>query len=124
MVDFETSNYKSEVSKSNLWIVTSFSKTMSLQLFYIITPLASILPAHWFRARHMTCLSFARRRPCDSASVCHALVRRLAHGVQYPDVRCVYEDDKLIVCNHFGLHDTTCSTVKVFAICIRVVRGL
>ena len=130
MLDFETSNSKSEVSKSNSWKITSFSKTTSLQrepfltMFYIITPLTNILPFHWFRARHMICLSFARRRPCDSASVCRALVRRLAHGVQYPDVRCVYEDDKLIVCNHFGLHDTTCSTVKVFAICIRVVRGL
>ena len=91
--------------------------------FNIIT-LTNVLPFHWLRALHMIWLSFARRRPCDSASVCRALVRRLLHGVQYPDVRCVYEDDKLIVCNHFGLHDTTCSTVKVFAVCIRIVRGL
>ena len=63
-------------------------------VYTFITPLTSIIPAHWFRARHMTCLSFARRRPCDSASVCRALVRRLAHGMHYPDARCVYEDDK------------------------------
>ena len=60
----------------------------------------------------MICLNFTIRRPCDSASVCRALVRRIADGVQYPDVHCVYEDNKLIVCNHFGLHGTTCSTVK------------
>ena len=31
MVDFETSSSKSEVSKSNSWKITSFSKTMALQ---------------------------------------------------------------------------------------------
>ena len=31
MVDFETSNSKSEVLKSNSWKITSFSKTMALQ---------------------------------------------------------------------------------------------
>ena len=31
MLDFKTSNSKSEVSKSNSWIITSFSKTTSLQ---------------------------------------------------------------------------------------------
>ena len=31
MLGFETSNSKSEVSKSNSWKITSFSKTMSLQ---------------------------------------------------------------------------------------------
>ena len=31
MVDFETSDYKSEVSKSNSWKVTSISKTTLLQ---------------------------------------------------------------------------------------------
>ena len=31
MVDFETSSSKSEVSKSNSWIMTSFSKATSLQ---------------------------------------------------------------------------------------------
>ena len=31
MLDFETSNSKSDVSKSNSWKTTSFSKTMSLQ---------------------------------------------------------------------------------------------
>ena len=31
MLDFETSNSKSEVSKSNAWKITSFSKTMLLQ---------------------------------------------------------------------------------------------
>ena len=42
MVDFETSSSKSEVSKSNSWKVTSFSKTMALQrepfltMFYTI----------------------------------------------------------------------------------------
>ena len=42
MLDFRTSNSKSEVSKSNLWKITSFSKTMLLQrepfltIFYTI----------------------------------------------------------------------------------------
>ena len=31
MLDFETSNSKSEVSKSNSWKITYFSKTASLQ---------------------------------------------------------------------------------------------
>ena len=31
MLDFETSNSKSEVSKSDSWTITSFSKTVSLQ---------------------------------------------------------------------------------------------
>ena len=31
MLDFETSNSKSEVSKSNSWKITSFSKTTLLQ---------------------------------------------------------------------------------------------
>ena len=31
MLDFETSNSKSEVSKLNSWKITSFLKTMSLQ---------------------------------------------------------------------------------------------
>ena len=31
MLDFETSNSKPEVSKSNSWEITSFSKTMLLQ---------------------------------------------------------------------------------------------
>ena len=31
MLDFETSKSNSEVSKSNSWKTTSFSKTMSLQ---------------------------------------------------------------------------------------------
>ena len=31
MLDFETSNSKSEVSKSNSWIIASFSKTTLLQ---------------------------------------------------------------------------------------------
>ena len=118
MLDFETSKSNYDVSKSHSRKITYFSKTLLemkpfLTMFYIITSLTRILPAYWFRVRHMTCLSFARRRPCDSASVCRALVRRLSHGVQYPDVRCVYEDDKLlIVCNHFGLHDTTCSRAQ------------
>ena len=111
---------------SDAWetCMSDLSPSSFLTMFYIITPLTNIVPFHWFRARHMICLSFTRRQPGDSASVCRALVRRLSHGVQYPDVRCVYEDDNLIVCNHFGLHDTTCSTVKVFATCIRDVRGL
>ena len=50
-----------------------------------ITPLTNILPYHWFRAYHMICLSFTRRRPRDSASFA-VIVRRLTHGVQYPDV--------------------------------------
>ena len=42
MLDFETSNSKSEVSKSNSWKITSFSKTTLLQrepfltMFYTI----------------------------------------------------------------------------------------
>ena len=42
MLDFETSKSKSEVSKSNLWKITSFSKTTLLQrepfltMFYTI----------------------------------------------------------------------------------------
>ena len=42
MLDFETSNSKLEVSKSNSWKITSFSKTTSLQrepfltMFYTI----------------------------------------------------------------------------------------
>jgi hypothetical protein len=84
VLDFETSNSKSEVLKSNSWKITSFSKTTPLQreqfltMFYIITPLTNILPFHWFRARHMRCLSFARRRPCDGASVCRVIVHRFA----------------------------------------------
>ena len=31
MLDFETSNSKSEVAKSNSWKISSFSKTMALQ---------------------------------------------------------------------------------------------
>ena len=112
------------VERYSFQVELSLTFVTNLQLFIFTTPLTNILPFHWFRARHMICLSFTIRRPCGSASVCRELVRRLAHGVQYPDARRVYEDDKLIVCNHFGLHDTTCSTVKVFAVCIRVVRGL
>ena len=37
MLDFETSNSKSEVSKSNLWKITSFSKTTSLQMEPFLT---------------------------------------------------------------------------------------
>ena len=42
MLDFETSNYKCEVSKSNSWKITSFLKAMALQrepfltMFYTI----------------------------------------------------------------------------------------
>ena len=45
MLDFETSSSKSEVTKSNSWKITSFSKTMLLQrepfltMFYTITGL-------------------------------------------------------------------------------------
>ena len=45
MLDFETSNSKSEVSKSNSWKITSFSKTTShqrepfLTMFYTYQPL-------------------------------------------------------------------------------------
>ena len=50
MLDFETSNSKSEVSKSNSWKITFFSKTTSLQrelfltVFYTInlSPLLAI----------------------------------------------------------------------------------
>ena len=66
---------------------TLLHRELFLAIFYIITPLTNFLHFHWFRARHMICLSFTRRRPCDSASVCRALVRRLSPGVQYPDVR-------------------------------------
>ena len=37
MVDLETSSSKSEVSKSNSWKVTSFSKTMALQREPLLT---------------------------------------------------------------------------------------
>ena len=37
MLDFETSNSKSEVSKSNSWKITSFSKTTSLQRELFLT---------------------------------------------------------------------------------------
>ena len=37
MVDFETSHSKSEVSKSNSWKITSFSKTTSLQRALFLT---------------------------------------------------------------------------------------
>ena len=37
MLDFETSNSKLEVSKSNLWKITSFSKTTSLQRELFLT---------------------------------------------------------------------------------------
>ena len=53
MLDFETSNSKSEVSKSNSWKITSFSKTTSLQrepffltMFYIIN-LSPLLVTKW-----------------------------------------------------------------------------
>ena len=41
-----------------------------------ITPLTNILPFHWFRVRHITCLSFTRNG-------CRVLVQRLSHGMQY-----------------------------------------
>ena len=37
MLDFETSNSKLEVSKSNSWKITSFSKTKSLQRELFLT---------------------------------------------------------------------------------------
>ena len=37
MLDFETSNSKSEVSRSNLWKITSFLKTTSLQRELFLT---------------------------------------------------------------------------------------
>ena len=37
MVDFETSSSKSEVSKSNSWKITSFSKIMALQRVLFLT---------------------------------------------------------------------------------------
>ena len=37
MVDFETSSSKLEVSKSNSWKITSFSKTMALQWKLFLT---------------------------------------------------------------------------------------
>ena len=37
MVDFETSSSKSEVSKSNLWKITSFSNSMALQRELFLT---------------------------------------------------------------------------------------
>ena len=37
MVDFETSSSKSEVSKSNSWKITSFSKAMALQREPVLT---------------------------------------------------------------------------------------
>ena len=52
MLDFETSNSKLEVSKSNSWRITSFSKTMSLQrepfltMFYT-TNLSPLLVIKW-----------------------------------------------------------------------------
>ena len=52
MLDFETSNSKSEVSKSNSWKITSFLKTMALQrepfltMFYIIN-LSPLLVTKW-----------------------------------------------------------------------------
>ena len=62
-------------------VIYLLMKSLRHGLDHIITPLASILPAHWFRARHMICLSFARRRPCDSASVCRALVATTRRAV-------------------------------------------
>ena len=64
MLDFETSSSKLEVSKSNSWKNTSFSKTTSLQrelfltMFYIITPLPLILSVDWPRACHMVLCIF------------------------------------------------------------------
>ena len=52
MLDFETSSSKSEVSKSNLWNITSLSKTSSLQrepfltMFYTIN-LSPLLLTKW-----------------------------------------------------------------------------
>ena len=42
MLDFETSNAKSEVRKSNSWKVTSFSKTTSLQRELFLTKFYTI----------------------------------------------------------------------------------
>ena len=39
-----------------------------IHIVAFITPLTNILPFNWFRAPHMICLSFTRRRLCDSAS--------------------------------------------------------
>ena len=58
---------------SGTWIC---SLQILVSVASIITPLTNILPFHWFRACHTICLSFARRRSCDSASVCRALVRK------------------------------------------------
>ena len=51
MVDFETSSSKSEVSKSNSWKITSFSKAMALQrepfltMFYTINRFKATCPS-------------------------------------------------------------------------------
>ena len=42
MLDFEASNSKSVVSKSNLWKIASFSKTMALQRESFLTMFYSI----------------------------------------------------------------------------------
>ena len=64
----------------------------------------------------MICRSFTRRRPCDSASVSRALVRRLYHTACSTQTSVAwYGDDKLIVCKHFGLRDTTCSNVNLYS---------
>ena len=102
-------------------LILFFLDWICMIIITILTPLTNIMPFHWFRARHMICLSFTRWPPCDSASfavweciVCRVIVRRLSHGVQYPDVflptsnpiscafgiwnarmkRYMYEDDK------------------------------
>ena len=43
MLDFETSKSNSEASKSNLWKITSFSKTMQLQSEPLLTMFYTIL---------------------------------------------------------------------------------
>ena len=54
--------------KDELWVRCLVWICTENQIASLITPLLSILPFHWFRACHMICLSFTRRRPSDSAS--------------------------------------------------------
>ena len=69
------------------WLMSLLQDSTHVNIMYIITPLTKILPFHWFRARHMICLSFTRnsgrvivhRLPCDSPTTItwRAVPRRL-----------------------------------------------
>ena len=58
MLDFETSDSKSEVSKSNSWKTTSFSKTRLLQREPFLTKFYTREGIRQVRPHCLTCIKF------------------------------------------------------------------